>query len=69
VLTSRSVDHHASLHVCEDDKGVVLFYCHAGCPQGEVLAWLKARGLWKTKPNHGEPHRSWPSAANLKVTR
>ncbi len=29
-----------------DAVGKVLFHCHAGCSQGEVIAALRRRGLW-----------------------
>ena len=38
-------DRSPSLSVRERD-GVVLVHCHAGCSQAEVIAALRARGLW-----------------------
>lgn len=39
----------------EDDRGRVLVRCHAGgCSQDDVIAALKAAGLWP-----GEPDRDW----------
>ncbi len=38
-------DAKASLSIREK-KGKVLFHCHAGCTQADVLDALRARGLW-----------------------
>jgi hypothetical protein len=38
-------DRSPSLSVSERD-GRVLVHCHAGCPQPDVIAALRARGLW-----------------------
>ena len=40
-------DHNPSLSIREA-AGKVLFHCHAGCSQREVIEALKSRGLWKT---------------------
>jgi putative DNA primase/helicase len=40
-------DHNPSLSIREAD-GKVLFHCHAGCSQRDVIAALKARGLWES---------------------
>jgi rhodanese-related sulfurtransferase len=42
-------DKNPSLAICEKD-GKVLFYCHAGCSQRDVLAALKARGILEVEP-------------------
>jgi hypothetical protein len=42
-------DHDPSLSIREVD-GKVLFHCHAGCAQGDVIDALKARGLWRSEP-------------------
>lgn len=39
-------DRNPSLSIREAD-GKVLFYCHAGCAQRDVIEALKARGLWE----------------------
>lgn len=51
-------DHNPSLRVTVDQSGKVLFYCHAGCSQSDVLEALKERGLWPD----AERTRAWPSA-------
>src|ERR1019366_9570791 len=38
-----------------EDGGKVLVKCHAGCAQRDVVAALKARGLWETVPES----RAW----------
>lgn len=38
-------DHSPSLSITERN-GTVLVRCHAGCPQGDVIAALRALGLW-----------------------
>jgi hypothetical protein len=38
-------DHEPSLSIAERD-GKVLVHCHAGCSQADVIAALRARGLW-----------------------
>jgi putative DNA primase/helicase len=38
-------DRRASLSICEKG-GRVLFKCHAGCSQGNVINALRRRGLW-----------------------
>jgi hypothetical protein len=35
-----------SLAIAESNDGKVLVYCHAGCSQQDVIAALRARGLW-----------------------
>src|SRR5262245_24943246 len=44
-------DQRASLSLSNGDKGVV-FHCHAGCSQDDVLAALKSRGLWRNGTKH-----------------
>ena len=39
-------DHTPSLSLRDTHDGKVLVRCHAGCDQDEVIAHLKARGLW-----------------------
>jgi len=39
-------DRSPSLSICESNTGKVLVRCHAGCDQRDVIAALRARGLW-----------------------
>ena len=39
-------DRNPSLSISDGDGGRVLVHCHAGCGQRQVIAALKARGLW-----------------------
>ena len=39
-------DRDASLSIRDADDGKVLFHCHAGCSQNQVIAAFRARGLW-----------------------
>jgi hypothetical protein len=39
-------DHTPSLSLRDKNNGKVLVRCHAGCTQDEVIATLKASGLW-----------------------
>jgi hypothetical protein len=39
-------DHTPSLSIRDADNGKVLVCCHAGCDQEQVIAALRARGLW-----------------------
>ena len=39
-------DRSPSLAICERKVGKVLVHCHAGCEQRDVIAQLKAKGLW-----------------------
>jgi putative DNA primase/helicase len=41
-------DRHPSLSIRES-SGKPLVHCHAGCKQRDVIAALKARGLWKSE--------------------
>src|SRR6185312_8947072 len=42
-------DRNPSLSI-RDADGKVLFHCHAGCGQHEVIEALKGRGLWAERP-------------------
>ena len=42
-------DRKPSLSI-RDENGKVLFHCHAGCRQEQVIAALRARGLWQRVP-------------------
>lgn len=63
---ARCVSHQdksPSLSITERG-GKVLFFCHAGCPQRDVLAGLRARGLWPlAKPLSASERRAWSKAA------
>lgn len=45
-------DKTPSLSIGEAADGKVLLKCHAGCPQGQVIATLQDRGLWPTSGGH-----------------
>jgi putative DNA primase/helicase len=45
-------DRKPSLSIREADDGKVLVKCFAGCEQAQVIAALKAPGLWPTKDSH-----------------
>jgi hypothetical protein len=54
-------DRTASLSVTERD-GCVLVHCHSGCAQADVIAALRARGLWperKRKTFTAAERRAW----------
>jgi 5S rRNA maturation endonuclease (ribonuclease M5) len=42
-------DRHASLSINESDDGRILVHCHAGCSQDDLIASLKALGLWPAR--------------------
>lgn len=39
-------DRNPSLSLAQREDGSILFHCHAGCPQEEVLAAFVSTGLW-----------------------
>jgi putative DNA primase/helicase len=41
-------DREPSLSIRDGDQGRVLIHCFAGCDQRDVIATLRARGLWET---------------------
>jgi putative DNA primase/helicase len=53
-------DREPSLAITDATGGKVLVRCHAGCDQGDVIAALRARGIWKTA-GQGEA-RFWRNA-------
>src|SRR4249920_64716 len=63
-------DKNPSLGVTSTD-GRLLFHCYAGCPQGDVLEALQARGLWicppraETRPVAPPRPKERPSNAGL----
>jgi hypothetical protein len=62
-------DRVPSLSVQEADDGRVLVYCHAGCDQAQVIAALRARGLWSKTSGRLIPHRAHRSPIALKPER
>jgi putative DNA primase/helicase len=48
-------DSNPSLAI-RDDRGKLLFHCHAGCAQDAVIEALKERGLWESEPRE-QPRR------------
>ena len=42
-------DREPSLSISDAKDGKVLVRCHAGCDQRDVIAALRARGLWETE--------------------
>jgi putative DNA primase/helicase len=48
-------DRAPSLSVSAADNGKILVHCHAGCEQRQVVAALKARGLWAEPPRTFRP--------------
>jgi len=65
-------DHQPSLAIRDAGDGRILVRCHAGCSQEQVVAALRARGLW---PGGRSRMRSEPvrggcvALANLKMPR
>ncbi|CAB4144152.1 Archaeal primase DnaG/twinkle, TOPRIM domain [uncultured Caudovirales phage] len=57
-------DKRASLSIKEESNGKLLVHCHAGCAQADVVAELKARGLWNT-PKTVAPPDPLPVQINL----
>ena len=55
-------DREPSLSI-RDTDGKVLVRCHAGCDQRDVIAALKARGLWD-----GKAHSSLRKSHHRKVS-
>ena len=40
------VDDNPSLSLADGEGGLVLVYCHAGCPQDVVIGEFRKRGIW-----------------------
>ena len=68
-------DRDPSLAIRDADDGKVLVRCHAGCDQAQVIATLRARGLWPGRDAHQrhyrpapapEPHRKADAAENAR---
>lgn len=43
-------DRHPSLSIWVDEKGRLGVHCHAGCPWGDLVRYLKSRNLWDDGP-------------------
>ena len=52
----------------EDKGGTLLFYCHAGCSQEEVMAALKKHGLWDPDDKAAHALEIWESAVPAENT-
>ena len=50
-------DRKPSLSVTKSRDGTLLFYCHAGCDQREVIEALRSRGLWPARSRHSAHSR------------
>jgi putative DNA primase/helicase len=62
-------DRDPSLSIMDADDGKVLVRCHAGCDQKQVIAAIKARGIWS---DHGRRQRrmnDFQSGANTEPGR
>ena len=67
---ARSVGRHddrtPSLAIRDIDDGRIVVRCHAGCGQAQVIAALRAQGLWD---KNGLDHRGPPDLDTLKRTQ
>jgi putative DNA primase/helicase len=53
-------DHTPSLSIAKSKGEQVLIRCHAGCEQGDVIAALRALGLWDVAGSHrAQRHRTY----------
>ena len=54
-------DHNPSFSIREAPDGTLVFKCHAGCGQHDVIEALKSRGLWpgNRQLNHPSGSRTW----------
>ena len=50
-------DRTPSLSIRDADDGKVLVRCFAGCGQRDVIATLRARGIWETASRHDRRFR------------
>jgi hypothetical protein len=57
-------DHNRSLSIGEGHDSRVLLHCFAGCHQGDVIAAVKARGLWPERRGTPSPAR-WPDVMTV----
>ena len=66
-------DRRPSLSIRDGDDGKLLVYCHAGCGQEDVIAALRARGLWREKLSRsilrGAPVKCEPDQDSSSRTR
>ena len=46
--------HNGRSLIVTENNAKILFNCKSGCPQGDVLAALKERGLWPSTNGHQE---------------
>jgi putative DNA primase/helicase len=51
-------DSEPSLSITDAGDGRVLVHCHAGCEQKDVIAALRARGLWGGDSSRSIPRRA-----------
>ena len=59
-------DREPSLSISAGKDGKVLVRCHAGCDQRDVIAALRARGLWQTT---GRASGASPASASAAACR
>src|SRR5690606_15572201 len=52
-----------------DVEGKVLVHCHAGCDQRDVIAALKARGLWDVPAGRPPSRISRPESVKLQLNQ
>lgn len=52
-------DHHASLSLTDKPDGRLLWHCHAGCSQEQVMEALQARGLFSNGDASGHHTDFW----------
>ena len=65
-------DDTPSLAIGEGNGGRLLVRCHAGCPQAQVIAALRQRGLWAGKQDrdrHPNAATSWAAEDELRSAR
>lgn len=67
-------DHAPSLSIADALDGKVLVCCHAGCNQRDVIAALRARGVWDAVEQRSsrflrKPHRVSPGETDSDATR
>jgi hypothetical protein len=60
-------DRAPSLSIAERN-GSVLVHCFAGCRQSEVIAALRARGLWPERKTEWLPHEQYRAARNRQAS-
>jgi phage/plasmid primase-like uncharacterized protein len=55
-------DRHPSLSISAGKQQAVVVHCHGGCSQVDVIAWLKANGLWHWAPTTSAPRTPQPQS-------